>query len=354
MDKPKTISYSSWNNYLTCGMKYKIEKILGYEPLLTSSALIFGGAIDDALNELLINNDIDKAKSLFKDKIKCLYKSADYYFFKGDFDYDILTEKQIDLGLNYLKELNYKGTSDLETIHKMLFKKVYDHSNDYHCLSENQRLILSCISTMSLKEKGIMMIDAYVEKILPQIEEVISVQKETKDRNGFIDLEVKLKGYGNVTADNKTAARMYKQSDVDYSPQLLIYDKECNNKQIAYFVLGKTIKKNKEKKCKSCGFSVKGGSHTTCNNEISGKRCKGEWEVFITPEIDVGIFVSDVNENVQKKVLDSLKSVEDAIYKEAFPMNLNSCPNQFGKPCPYIEFCDKGNTDKMKKRKARK
>ena len=329
---------------------YKIEKILGYQPSQMSSALPFGGAIDDALNDIVQGGDINKAKGEFKKKVKKLFKTTDYYFFKGDFDYDILTDKQVEIAEDYLKELEYDGNMDIPSLHKALYKKILENGNDYNVITEKQQLFLSCISAMSLKQKGLMMIDAYIENIMPEIEEVISVQRETKERPGFVDLEVKLKGIGKVTADNKTASRLYDQAKVDYSPQLMLYDLETKHGQVAYFVLGKNVKKNKTQECTKCGMNGNGLRHKTCPNEIDGVRCNGAWDVFITPEIETQILIADVDKDKQKSVLESVKSVEDAIDKGAFPMNLEACANQFGKPCPYIHYCHKGSTKNMKKR----
>lgn len=349
MGKTKKISYSSWDKYLTCPQMWFIEKVLGYEPKQKSSALIFGGGIDESLNHLLEHNDIDVAKTMFKKYIKCLLKTTKYYFFKADFDYDLLTEKQIKIAEDYLKELDYEGTLDIVTLHKTLYGKIMDCGNDYSVISENQQLFVSCISTMSLKQKGLMMIDAYVEKVLPQIEKVISVQEPTKGRPGFLDIECILKGIGKVTADHKTAARISTHANVESDPQLLLYDFEAKNKQVAKIVLGKNVKKNTTKTCSVCNFNGNGLRHKTCP-EMKGKvRCDGEWDVSISPEIEIGIFVGDVNKEIQATVLKSIASVEDAIEKEAFPFNTKSCANQFGKPCPYIDYCHKGSAKKMKK-----
>lgn len=350
----KKISYSAWECYMTCGMKYYITRVLGWEVKQKSSALVFGSVIDDALNHLLETNDIEGAKKIFKDGIKCLYKSTDYYFFKGDFDYDLLTDRQIDLGLEYLKELDYEGSLDLESLHKALYKQILSNGNDYQAITQNQQLFLSCISTMSLKQKGLMMIDAYVEKVLPKINKVVSVQRATKLRPGFLDIEIDLKGHGMVTADHKTAGRMYDQSKIDHAWQLFIYDKEVNHGKVCYIVLGKTLRKNAQKTCRSCGFNGNGSRHITCPDESTGSRCYGEWEIVITPEIDIQVMVADVNKAEQETVLKSIESVEKAIDAKVFPMNLNSCPNQFGKPCEVMDFCRTGCTAKLQKRKERK
>ncbi len=350
MGTPKTISYSSWDRYMTCPKMYEIEKIEGYEPKQKSSALIFGSAIDQALNELLLTNNKDSAVKIFTDGIRPLLKTDEFYFFKGDFDYDLLTEKQITLAEEYLKELEYSGTMDVVTLHSTLYSKILDNGNDYSVISNQQQKFISFISTMSLKQKGLMMIDAYVDKILPQIEKVISVQKATTLRPGFLDLEIVLKGIGKVTADHKTASRMYTQSQIDYAPQLLLYDKEVNNKQIAYIVLGKNVNKNTTKTCCECGFNGNGLRHKTCPDVRDGVRCNGEWDVMICPEIETQILVGDVDTQIQDTVLKSIASVEDAIDKKAFPMNINACANQYGKPCPYIDYCHKGSVNKIQKR----
>jgi len=318
------ISYSSWDKFLTCGFMYKIEKILKYEPKQKSSALVFGSAIDEGCNDLLLGKDAEVVKENFIKNIKKLYKTDSYYFFKNDFDYDLLTEKQEQLALGYLKDLDYEGTLDIQTIHKTLFNKIMDNGKDYSVISKSQQLFISCISTMSLKQKGLMVFDAYVKKILPQIKEVISVQSELKTMPGFLDIKAKLLDDEIYILDNKTSSGLYSEDRILNASQLMIYAKDENVDNIGYIVMNKNVKKNTEKTCISCGFNGNGLRHKTCPNEIDSMRCNGDWEVFITPEIEMQILLGKVDKKKQSITFESIKSVEESIKNNIYPMNLNS------------------------------
>lgn len=343
----KKISYSSWELYLSCAKMYEIEKILGYRPKQKSSALVFGSAFDEAINILNKKGDIDKAKEVFKAGLRPLIKTTKYYFFKADFDYDLLTDTQIEIANKYLKELEYEGNLDIDMIHKQLFTKIVDNGNNYSVLSENQQLLISLISTMSLKQKGLLMFDTYIKDILPKIKKVHSIQRKITHRPGILDLEADYEDQGKITFDIKTSAKLYSDSKIYNAPQLLIYDLETKNNKIGYIVFVKQIKKNTTKHCKICKFNGTGKKHKTCFNEIQGVRCGGEWDIYINPEAIIQVLIGDVDKDLQKTVIGSMTEVENAIEKGVFPRNLNTCPNHFGKPCSYIEYCHKGSAKNL-------
>ena len=349
----KGISYSSWGNYLTCPRKYEIEKVEGYEPKLKSSALVFGSAFDDAVNDLVINGDLDKANRILIDGIKCLVKNTDHYFFKNDFDYDLLTKEQDDMAVSYLEnELNYQGPHSYETLHEILMKYVYNAGNDYNILSENQQLFLSFISTMSLKQKGYMMLEAFQRELIPSLESIEGVQVELSSRRGFIDIIANIKGHGRCIIDVKTTSRAYTQDQLDFSPQLSIYSDDQKIDKVAYFTVVKNLNKNITKVCSECDYNGTGKRFKTCDNVINGKRCNGKWEVSINPEVVTQMMIDDINVKYRDIVIKSLNSVDDAIDKKVFPMNLQSCANQYGKPCPYSAYCVSGDTKDIKKRET--
>ena len=88
----------------------------------------------------------------------------------------------------------------------------------YTLLDEIDKVFYNYANWISLVRKGVMMIEEYKRTILPQIDEVISIQKKVDLPNadgdniiGFIDFTGKLKGEDFVrTCDNKTSGRKYK------------------------------------------------------------------------------------------------------------------------------------------------
>ncbi len=63
------LSNSSVDKYLQCSFCYYLHYILSIRPVKRSSALVFGGIIDDSFNILLIDKDLQKALNFFDDDI---------------------------------------------------------------------------------------------------------------------------------------------------------------------------------------------------------------------------------------------------------------------------------------------
>jgi len=221
---------------------------------------------------------------------------------------------------------------------------------------EEEHKVLNIMNYLSLRRKAHLMLDAYVRDIIPQIEEVkeIQLQIELESDNGetvigYVDTVVKFKGDTEYCVlDNKTSASPYKEDKVKHSEQLSIYTFALGLKRAAYAVMWKSISLNKEKTCIKCGFKTE-SSHKTCNNEIDGDRCKGEWTEVVKPEAKTQLIIDDVSEQTQHVVIENIADVSMAIDANIFPKNFDKCANYYGSPCVYRKMCWSGSDDTLVK-----
>ena len=117
---------------------------------------------------------------------------------------------------------------------------------------------------VSLKNKGIMLLQVYKEQLLPKFKKVLAIQKQVELKNddgdsiiGYVDLIAELHDGRIAVIDNKTAGREYDLDAVTKSPQLSLYKTilnsgdEFNVDVAAFAVLIKQLNKNVKKRL--CG-----------------------------------------------------------------------------------------------------
>lgn len=341
------LSHSSYGKYVTCPRSFKFHYIDKIRPTSTPSALIFGSALDAGINSMLskVGDPIEACDSHLEKLLQ-----PDTEFMKSDFDAELFDEEN-KKKLQKLCERIAGRKLDLDVLIPYLLNERQGN------MSEKQHRVLATCCMETLKIKARLMLDAYNRTVVPLIKKVNSTQKfiswkdeKNNEFTGVLDIEVELDGHGSLPADNKTASRPYEADAVEKSTQLAIYAKVTGKNKAAFFVMDKNIKKNRVKVCKVCGFDGSAGRHKTCANENSeGKRCGGEWEETIQPEASIQVLVGDVPERVQQLTQEALTDTAEAIKKEVFPRNLNACDNQFGRPCPYREYCWKGDKTGLRK-----
>lgn len=227
------LSYSAAERYLLSSMSYYLHYFLRLRPIEVSSALFFGSAVDTALNLLLENkkNNQDVNIKIVKN------------LFKAQLTYMVVNGKELDLRV--------KGTvkfskADLD---ESLIK---DIQND---IPENHDP-----SWYSLLEKGYIIIDSYIEQVLPKIKTVHEVQYNINLKNahgdsfiGVVDLVATLTDDKCYILDNKTSSKRYKPESVGESEQLATYfdalKDTYNLSGAGYIVIPKNLRKKKEPKC---------------------------------------------------------------------------------------------------------
>jgi hypothetical protein len=338
---PLKLSHSQCSKYTQCPQAYKYHYIERIRPKLTPASLLFGSALDAALNELLKPEQNKTPEEIFIDK----FTTADINGTSTDLPSCVrLTYAASDLDLDLL------DLSEEEEESIMLLKsKKSKYGLDGLSYDEHMEYNKAC--WLSLKEKGLLMLQAYRTKVLPSIKKVLDVQIEISLSNGedsvtgFVDLVADIEGHGTVILDNKTSSIEYAEDSVITSPQLSLYmhalHGQYKTRKAGYIVLRKQIKKNRVKICSKCGHDGSSTRHATCANTIEGKRCGGQWDETTSPDVDVQIIIDEIPERTEDIVLDNYDSVTHAIKAGVFPRNLQSCKNVYGGPCPYFNLCYK-------------
>ncbi len=353
------LSYSAVNTYTTCGYKYYLRYKQKYKSKELRSALLFGSAIDGALNVLLQTKDVDKSYGEFENlwnsqyinkKYTSLQKNLDLLYADTDFDHELLHPSDIFTIMAMYNKLDV-GTSYLPLYNVM----AKDHK-DKRLFEWNpaHREFFNFCNWISLYRKGMIMIRDYNLKILPRIKEVITVQKQNYIENTdgdkivqYIDLVVRWEDNTIILFDNKTAARDYEKNAPSASPQLLGYFhgiKEIYGVQkIGFVVLNKIILKNRIKICSKCEHDGSGERFKTCNNVINGKRCNGDWNMDIKPECKIDVLINDVPPIGEELVMTAFDEANQAIKKEIWYRNLSACHGSYG-PCEYLKVCWNNDT----------
>jgi PD-(D/E)XK nuclease superfamily len=378
------LSHSGLTTYQTCPKKYFLQYIEKLTPVELSSALLYGSALDQAFNDILLNiKKLDNAHLLhlglktfnkhwvekddkYLGKIK-LAKNPNVVYSKKDYDADVLDEEaweEITLAFEkHVETSKDPSIFEFQTAQNF-FQNIRDNLHSFSEYEDSIKSFYNYVNWLSLQRKAAYMIEAYVYDLLPFIQDVVAVQVDLTTQDdvgntlvGVGDFTVKLKSgqYGNVTvdaeetiiADNKSASKAYTQDSVATSAQLATYKVILNErgdkvKKGAYFVILKDLKKVQNKTCKSCGHKTT-TSHKNCNAEIKGKRCGGEWSVELSISAQTQLVVDTISEEMQISAMNDFDDVVEYIKEEKFEENTDACFYQFGKPCPFLKLCKEGS-----------
>jgi PD-(D/E)XK nuclease superfamily len=356
-------SYSQFSLFQKCSRYWKNSYRLKLSKPEIGASLVFGSAIDKAVSSLLDNKPDWKevftktmAEIVLDGKFIKVFDNPNIVYANGDMDIYVLQDKDIILMDSWVKELNLStyGTTAVE-----IFKEcVKIKKNPYKKTTPEMMKYFSRGSWLSLIRKGEILLDAFKEQILPQITEVISLQKHANIKDelsgdsvvGVIDMVVKLKQYGNspVILDLKTSAFPYLEEQLETSPQLTLYA-ALESKNVAfpihvgYVVLCKNIPKESIATCSLCGHT-QDSKHRTCNQIINEKRCNGSWieKKLLKPTIQLIVQTKD-----QQQVNDLLQDFTNVIVTAKNDLtfrNNETCNNFFGQKCIYYNLCWKSDS----------
>lgn len=337
------LTKSKMEKYLRCGFAYDQHYNKKCRPIKDGSALMFGIAIDDMLNALLLGEEKEKCLKLFKEVIS-RYPLGSIIISKTDFDNDIIPDKRRETAQNYLKT-KFKISKPM----KEVFNEIYEKQKDKKKLTKKEEKVIDYIARVSLITKSEIILDAYEEQIIPHIKKVHAVQKASEQ--GILDLKADWDKKGNTyIIDNKTAGKEYEEKAADYSVQLILYaiEEECD--QIMFIVIPKNISKNTTKTCKSCGAECN-TRHQKCNEQIDGKRCNGEFDIKVDLYIEIQIVKAKVTEQMKVRAKEIQSGIQKMIDSKQFVCNFANCDNQFGKPCQYRELYWKNSMEGLEVKK---
>lgn len=374
--KPNKLSQSSLSTFLTCGKKYEYHYKHRLRAKVISGALLFGGALDKAINELLLSKDLQKATKIFDEeweynwinKKKVFLPDSELVVYaKKDFDSELLEKEDI-----HKMEGKISDTNSLEVYEQIVRQKEEKGFENLH--NDNKRYYNYC-NWLVLRRKAYIMLNAYNEKVLPKIKNVIAIQKEfnlegkTGDIiNGFIDCILEFQDGKKYVIDNKTSAIEYEKDEAGKSQQLILYNYALNKEGmnldgVGFIVMYKNIQKNRIKICEKCGHDGTGERHKTCNKMIdpnpdaswedirssktaASYRCNGPWKETISPECKIDIILNQVSLPAQNLIIQSFKEANAGIKAGIFPPNVDSC-FKFGNKCAFYEKCWKGEDSEL-------
>jgi hypothetical protein len=361
------LSHSSVRLYSQCGRKYKLRYIDGYRPKVTSGALLFGSALDGALNVLLETKDLTQAIKVFDKTFHFnfineigtyLPDSTLITYAKSDFDPDLLKSEDYKKFSDKQYEYNIHQDKSLEDAYAFLInqKEEVGFSN----LSDNEKKLLNLANWLCLYRKGLIMLEGYNSKVLPKIKNVLAVQKQIELENqeqdrlvGYIDMILQMDDGKRYVMDNKTSTKEYELDSPSHSQQLILYYHATKDEYqldgAGFIVMYKLILKNKTKRCSVCNNDGTGKRHKSCDAEINSKRCGGEWIETINPEANIQIITNSIPQAAEDLVLETFDEANLGIKNETFSPNLQACV-QGPIICEYYNKCWRGNdTDLIKK-----
>lgn len=337
---------------LTCGEAYRLHYEQGLRGITVGSALPFGSAIDGAISNLLKRQDpVEAFDAMWKTqelngKHVDLSDTTLVEFSKSDVDLDWLTKEDI-------AELEKAAPSgiDIDECVKRYKQK------DFLYITEDLQSYYNKIAWYCLRRKGYAMIEAFRRDFLPMIDEVIAIQKPVKlvdgdgdEVVGYIDLVVKMGGK-TVVVDLKTASSDYDNDSVKTSQQLGLYAYALKSEMpvdaCAYMVLNKRAIKTESKECTVCGHTFN-SRHSTCPNEISGKRCGGEVDTVKTCNINTQFLMDTIPEKTQLDIVSNFNVAKEMIKHKLYIKNFNKCLDDgYGRRCIYYDVCHNGDSSKV-------
>ena len=328
-EKIKHLSFSGYGTYMLCPKKYDHHYNGKIRSNTTPMPLVFGSVVDKVLNCILMGEGRFVAMVTARKELARIFQ-PDVTVSEDDCDMELLGHESVRLLTRKMRSFGWRG-NNLANLAKSTFERI---TLGEISLEGKVLRTVKFLAYYSLVEKIALMVEGFEDYVMPQLEEVISVQTHVK--RGILDFKAKFKGIeGVVVCDNKTAARDYEPDAVRVSVQLAGYGAE----KAAYIVFNKTVRKNRTKICSVCGNNGTGKRHKTCDVEVAKVRCNGEWIENITPEIIPQVIIDEVSQYNRNLVEEAYQETEALIQAKVFPRNLNNCSKQFGRPCEYFNLC---------------
>jgi hypothetical protein len=343
------LSHSARGKHDHCPMMYKLHYLDKIRPLGSTSALLFGSAVDKACENYMLEKNQFKAKQMFKDEWKKVQDgfieedgsttAVDYH--SNDFDHELLVQPDNEL---ILKDTVYETVASLVKAGE-----------------EKERIAYA--NWVSMYRKGIMLVKTFIEWVDENVETVLEAQTaieleddEGNKVTGLADFVIKIHGYDHpILVDLKTAGRYYERGSVKESEQLALYYTYFKNtkyptmERAAFLVLNKQIKKNRVKTCQKCG-TVTTGREKTCAVGDKKDRCHGEFDVDITPEVVLQYIHDEIPQEFIDATVERFNLCLASIQTGEFEKNLDGCARYYGRECPYVKYCESGCMDGLYKK----
>lgn len=359
-NEPVKLSYSSVKTFKQCPRKFYLSQ--KWRSKAIPSALPFGNAVEAGVTELLKGKKLEEACLAFEKAWetenqrgvpRAIWDNPMVEFYASDFDEDLVDDKTLKLFEKWRLELLPDDDSTWGEVFDRVKEELKgDKRPNLLELKLYNRIMWECS-----RIRGCIMIKAFHDKILPDIEEVVivegepAIQKKIQMTNeqgdqitAYPDFVVRIKGYDKpIILDLKTAARFYDNHTLNTSEQLKTYDaalmEELDHPLAGYCVLLKSIKVLK--KCDNCG-AYRVGLSKNCKECSKGK--------YVVPELDgeVQLMVKSFEEVELEEIMEEYQSVATAVKAGVDYKNPDSCM-KFGRPCEFYEHCwGRKQLEKMK------
>jgi hypothetical protein len=360
------LSHSSVRMYSECGRKYYYHYVKKLRPRTLHGALLFGSALDNALNQLLKTKNHSEALAVFEkawetqdiNKVPTyLPHATNVAYSPKDFDFELLTKEDYQTYITFKIEQGLDASNTIEADYSYIMEK--KGKQGFKSLEEIEKKSLNLINWMSLRRKGQIMLKSYESKVLPKIKDVLAIQKKSTIKNEegdeivlYLDFIVELHDGTRWILDNKTTSIEYEPDSPMKSQQLILYyhseKDEFKLDGVGFVPIYKQILKNRVKTCSACQFDGTGARHKTCPSEVTGKRCNAPWIESIDPEARIEMLLNRVPEAAESLVIETFDESNQGIKKGAFAPNLGACgsPNT-GWMCPFYNKCWKGQDDDL-------
>lgn len=356
------LSHSASNQFMDCPTKWKFHYVDRIRSKTQHAALAFGSAVDSAVTSLLKGENKKSPEDIFayfwrfqdiNGKQTYLPTSTQIVYADSDYDEELLHPEDI----NKLKE-EFKIDNPLEEVQKIIKEKEY---LGFINLPEERKKLLNYANWLSLNQKGLLMVKAVREQVMPKIKKVHGAQVYCKLENdagdmvvGYADMVAEWEGYDEpIIFDFKTSAKDYAIDSVLTSPQLTLYVHSLsgeykNTRRAGYIVLNKNVRKNRTKICKTCEYVNEGTAHRSCNNTVDGLRCNGEWRSILDPKIYVQVVIDLIPEKTEQIVLENFDYINASIKNGVFHRNFSSCIRGYGK-CQFYGLCYRDSMEDLVK-----
>lgn len=319
------LSYSAVSTYLSCGEKFRLERIEKVPTDLCRSPLFLGKSVDQASEVIFCDkiNDFGQYQEYSEERLVKVFAHALTYvnfnnsiidaryhplvrYSKADLDLRLLEQEDIDKIVARSKELEFEDF-DRETMEEFVS---YIQGIKYG-VDDLDQLLYNYIGYHCLYRKGLLLLKALKDWSDKNVKETISVQRyfeivnENGDKyRGLLDLEAILYNReGIITLDLKTASNavaQYPDNVIDTAMQLHSYA-EVGSKNVGYVVLDKSIRVNE-------------------------------------PKVRIREIYGYVTDDMLDKTFDIISNVLDNVKAGNFPKNPDSC-FEWGSRCAHYNKC---------------
>lgn len=363
------ISYSALNTYKSCPEKYHNQKM--FRPPLNSSALPFGSAVESGVDALLKGAPLAQALGVFKDEWTTrpsnkwqaeqpVFDSTDIFYYASDFDKHLLTKTDVKLMYSWIREIyevkEGPGWDDI-------VKDVQERIKEDKPVDPKDRKFYHRVLWLCSRRRGMLLVKAFRDDLLPQISELIHIQKgftienEEEDKvNGYIDYIVKLKGKKEpVILDLKTSGKLYDTHSIVSSDQLRIYAAAMKINTIGYMVLFKKISWDIAATCVSCGHQRENARLKNCAKCYDKKKNpEGKYLNEVkTPKVTTQLLTRELTNDEVTDVLNDCSEIITAIQNNIKWKNPDSCFN-FNAKCEFYDVCWNNKTMEELKQEHKK